>query len=69
MRVFIACLGTETNSFAPVPTGYQTFAETMLFHGDATKHEPTGFSEPLHLWRKLTEERQGTVIESIAAFA
>jgi microcystin degradation protein MlrC len=69
MRVFIACLGTETNSFAPVPTGYQTFAETMLFHGDATKHEATGFSEPLHLWRKLTEERQGTVIESVAAFA
>ena len=69
MRVFMACVGTETNSFAPVPTGYQTFAETMLFHGDATQHAPSAFTEPLHLWRKLTEGRQGTVIESIATFA
>ena len=69
MRVFIACLGTESNSFAPIPTGHRTFAETMLFHGDATRHPPSLFSEPLHVWRAMTEERQGVAVESLAAFA
>lgn len=69
MKVFIACLGTETNTFSPIPTGEENFAETMLFHGDATKREPLAFSAPLHAWRRLTEERQGQVAESIAAFA
>ena len=69
MKVFIACLGTETNTFSPIPTGEETFAETMLFRGDATRHPPALFSEPLHVWRRLTEERQGTVAESLAVFA
>ncbi|MEM6742943.1 MAG: M81 family metallopeptidase [Pseudomonadota bacterium] len=69
MKVFIACLGTETNSFSAMPTGWSTFEETMLYRGDATEHEATTFSQPLHVWRKATEERQGQVVESIAAFA
>ena len=69
MKVFIACLGTETNTFSPIPTGEETFAETMLFRGDATRHPPALFSEPLHVWRRLIEERQGTVAESLAVFA
>ena len=36
MKTFIACLGTETNTFSPMPTGLATFEETMLFRGDAT---------------------------------
>lgn len=69
MKVFIACLGTETNSFSAMPTGWSTFQETMLHRGDATRHEATTFSQPLHVWRKATEERQGEVVESLAAFA
>lgn len=69
MKVFIACLGTETNSFAAMPTGWTNFEETMLYRGDATKHTPSTFSLPLHVWRKATEERQGQVVESVAAFA
>ncbi len=69
MKVFIATLGTETNTFSPIPTGEQTFAETMLYRGDATQHDATLFSEPLHVWRRMTEERQGQVSESVAAFA
>lgn len=69
MKVFIACLGTETNTFSPLPTGEQTFRETMLFHGDATQHGEMMFSGPLHVWRRATEQRQGQVAESIAAFA
>jgi len=69
MRVFIACLGTETNTFSPLPTGWDTFRETMLFHGDATQHEPMLFSEPLHVWRREAEARGWEVVESVAAFA
>ncbi len=69
MKVFIACLGTETNTFSPIPTGEENFNETMYFDGDATQREPLAFSAPLHVWRRMTEERQGQVTESIAAFA
>ena len=69
MKVFIACLGTETNTFSSMPTGLQTFEDTMLFHGDATRHPASAFSLPLHVWRTATEERQGQVVESLAAFA
>ncbi|WP_025771562.1 M81 family metallopeptidase [Thioalkalivibrio sp. HK1] len=69
MKTFIACLGTETNSFSNLPTGMQTFLDSMYFEGDATRHPPNLFSLPLHIWRRKTEERQGEVVESIAAFA
>ena len=49
MRVFIACLGTETNTFSSLPTGEQTYLDTALFDGDATRHAPTPFSQPLHI--------------------
>ncbi len=69
MKVFIACLGTETNTFSSMPTGVQTFEDTMLFRGDATRRPATTFSMPLHVWRAAAEERQGQVVESLAAFA
>ncbi|MCG8694466.1 MAG: M81 family metallopeptidase [Minwuiales bacterium] len=69
MKVFIASLGTETNTFSPLPTGEETFAETMLFHGDATASDPSIFSGPLHVWRRKAEEIGGSVVESLAAFA
>ena len=56
MRVFIACLGTETNTFSSLPTGEQTYRDTAVFDGDATRHEPNPFSLPLHIWRKRAEE-------------
>jgi microcystin degradation protein MlrC len=69
LRTFIAALGTETNTFSALPAGRETFEETMLFDGDATAHPPRLFSEPLHVWRRMTEQQQGSVHESIAAFA
>ena len=69
MKVFIACLGTETNSFSAMPTGWTNFEETMLYRGDATARTATTFSLPMHVWKKATEEHQGQVVESIAAFA
>ncbi|MAG96858.1 MAG: microcystin LR degradation protein MlrC-like protein [Rhodospirillaceae bacterium] len=68
MKVFIACLGTESNTFSPFPTGRETYAETMLFHGDATKQEGFIFSEPMRTWRRLAEAAGAEVVESIGAF-
>ena len=36
MRIFVAGLITETNTFAPWPTGAQGFSEEGPFHGDVT---------------------------------
>ena len=69
VRIFIACLGTETNTYAPMPTGLATFADTMLHRGDATAHPASLYSGPLIVWRRLAEARGDTVIEGLAAFA
>ncbi len=69
MRIFIACLGTETNTFSSLPTGAETFAETMLFENDATRHPPSLFSRPLCVWREMAEAKNHTVMEGLSAFA
>lgn len=69
MNVFIAGLMTETNTFSPLPTGYQTFAETFLAHGDATARERNPFSAQLHVWRQRAEERGWRVAEGLFAAA
>ena len=56
VKVFIACLGTETNTFSNLPTGWKTFEETMLFYGDATDNEPNTFSLPLHICLLYTSD-------------
>ena len=69
MRVFIACLGTETNTFSSLPTGERTFGDTALFDGDATARPPTPFSLPLHIWRARAEAEGHAVVEGLCAFA
>ena len=51
MRVFIACLGTETNTFSSLPTGEQTYRDTAVFDSDATRHAPRSRHLPAHLAR------------------
>lgn len=69
MKVFIACLATETNSFSPLPTGHAAFAEGGIHHGTATASAPVYWSGALHLWRGAAEARGWQVHESLAAFA
>lgn len=69
MKVFIACLGTETNTFSPLPTAEEGFREWMLYRGDATRRPENLFSAPLHLWRQAAEAQQAEVVESLSAFA
>lgn len=69
MKIMIAMLATETNSFAPLPTGLSSFYETCYYDRDATRQSKAGFTIPLHLWRRHFEEQGFDVVESIATFA
>ncbi|WP_416897393.1 MAG: M81 family metallopeptidase [Minwuia sp.] len=69
MKLFMACLATETNTFSPMPTGRATFEDGMVAHGDATSKRPGVFSAPLHEWRRLAEEAGWEVVEGLCAFA
>jgi microcystin degradation protein MlrC len=68
MRVFIAGLLHETNTFAPIPTGLQSYALAGIFHGDGSR-VPNLMSPVLSLWRMRAEELGGEVVESLLAGA
>ncbi len=68
-RLFTACLGTETNSFSPIPTGLSVFEAAMLVRGGTHGAQPSLFAVPLVLWRERAQALGWTVVESLAAFA
>ena len=68
MKVMIAGLATETNTFSPIPTGMHAFQEGF-FDRESTKRAPGFFSAPLHEWNRLAQERGWEVIESLCTFA
>ncbi|KMW58642.1 MlrC [Candidatus Rhodobacter oscarellae] len=68
MKLFIAGLATETNSFSPIPTGDLAFQDSFVSRR-ATAEPANLFSAPLHEWRRLAEARSWEVRESLAAFA
>lgn len=69
MKILIAGLSTETNSFSPLPTGRLAFEEGGLYRGDATAHALDYSTAPLHIWRQLAEGRGWDVAESLSAHA
>ena len=69
MKVFIAGFDTETNTFAPIPTGYQSFADCFLAHGNGTSLAPNYCSGQMLIWRRRAEARGWQVVESICTFA
>jgi len=69
MKLFIAGLSTETNSFSPMPTGVASFEEGSIHHGDATRDKPMYWTAPLHIWREKAEAKGWHVIESLSAHA
>lgn len=69
MRIFIAGIAAESNSFSPIPTDMASFVDDVYYHGDATSHPPSICSAPLHMWRKLAESSGHEVIESLCASA
>ena len=69
MKLFIAGLDTETNTFAPLPTGRRAFSDGFIANGDATRQPENYCSAQLHVWRRLAVERGWVVAESLCAFA
>src|SRR5215467_10712727 len=70
MRVFTAGLITETNTFAPWPTGLRGFSEIGPFHGDATvrgRDDETGVLAGL--WKTRAEADGHHFVESLFAHA
>jgi microcystin degradation protein MlrC len=62
MKLFLACLATETNTFSPMPTS------TKQFHVIRDGQHPDK-DAPIVIWRRLAEERGWEVAESLSAFA
>jgi len=70
MRVFAAGVITETNTFAPWPTGLRGFSESGPFHGDATtrgKDHQTGIVA--NAWKDLALAEGHDFVESLFAYA
>jgi microcystin degradation protein MlrC len=69
MRVFTGTLGTETNTFSPIPTALASFRDTMLFAAGEHPDHPTMFTAPLWAARQRAKSRGWTVIEGLCTFA
>jgi microcystin degradation protein MlrC len=68
MRVFAATLATETNTFSPIPTGLESFADHTYRAGEHPD-EPTLFTAPLWVARQRAKANNWQVIEGLCTFA
>jgi microcystin degradation protein MlrC len=69
IRLFTATLGTETNTFSPLPTGMENFAETMLWRPGEHPDLPTEATGPLWVARERAAADGWIVHEGTCAFA
>ena len=68
-KIFTACLGTETNTFASIPTGHQLFEETCLFRKASYGKNVPMFGAPLAVWKQRADAKGWETVESLCAFA
>ena len=68
MRIFMAALATETNTFAPFPTGMGAFTEFGLVR-DAASEANSPSAEILATFCRLAHSAGDDVVESLCAFA
>ncbi len=68
MKVLIAQLATETNTFAAFPTGLGAYEKYGIFHGDASRKAPTTSGDFLLFLRTMLEGDGHEVVESLCAF-
>ena len=70
MKIFMATLATETNTFSPIPTGDAAFRGGRdWFRHDGSRQPPISANIPLRAWRALGEADGHTVVESLCSFA
>ncbi len=69
MRVFSAALATETNTFAPMPTGIATFHERAFYPAGQHPDKMQMHGGPLWAARQVGPSRGWTLIEGLVAAA
>ncbi len=70
MKLFMATLATETNTFSPMPTGEAGFKGGRdWFRDDGSRHPPAIGNIPLIAWRQRGEADGDEIVESICTFA
>jgi microcystin degradation protein MlrC len=69
MKVFSATLATETNTFAPMPTGLVSFRERGYFAAGEHPDAPTLFTGPLWAARLRAKDLGLELAEGLCAFA
>jgi microcystin degradation protein MlrC len=69
MRVFSAALATETNTFAPMPTGLATFHERAFFPAGQHPDKMQMHGGPLWAAREVGPGKGWTLIEGLVAAA
>ena len=65
MKIFIAGLATETNTFSPMPTGMAQYIQVR----GVNETEPNAFEAPLAVWKRMGREAKIDVVESLCAYA
>lgn len=69
MKLFMAALLTETNTFSPLPTGREAFLGNGFSRNAGSQAPPFWGNIPLIAWRRLAAEADIGVVESITANA
>jgi microcystin degradation protein MlrC len=69
MRIFTAGIATETNTFAPLPTGLAAFREGGYYPAGTHPPHLTLFSGPLWAARQRAAEKGWTVLEGLVTHA
>ena len=69
MKIFTACLGTETHTGAPLPTDLSSFETSHLVRNGEHGEIPHMFGAPLVMWREYAHAKGWEVVESLSAFA
>mgnify|MGYP000188353995 CR=1 FL=1 len=64
-RLFIAGIGTETNTFTPFPTGYADFEEKLMERSGVAHLPPSNRTVVSHTWAAMAEARGWHVIQGI----
>jgi len=69
VKLFIAGIATETNTFVPFPTGETGFAASLALGRAASRASDLTFNAPLIEWRRRGEAESHSVVESFFAAA
>lgn len=65
MKLFIAGLATETNTFSPMPTGLADYVQVR----GVPEKDPNSFEAPMGVWKRMARERGWEPVESLCAYA